>query len=328
MPQTTTPPTSSGDRHRVVIIGSGFGGLFAARALKHADVDVTLIARTTHHLFQPLLYQVATGILSEGEIAPATREILARQRNARVAARRRHRHRPRRADRHLRRSSAATTVTPYDTLIVAAGAGQSYFGNDQFAAVRAGHEVASTTPSSCAAASSAPSSWPSWRRTAAQAEIDRLMTFVVVGAGPTGVEMAGQIAELARRTLHARLPPHRPARRAVILLDAAPTGAAARSATSSGQGRQAARARSGSTSSSAPWSTDVDATGIEVKDADGTDAPDRVGREGLGRRRAGQPARRPARRAVRRRDRPRRPGRGQRPTSPCPATPRSSSSAT
>src|ERR1700744_1241278 len=71
-------------RHRVVIIGSGFGGLNAAKALKRADVDVTLIGKTSHHLFQPLLYQVATGILSEGEIAPATREVLKRQPNARV----------------------------------------------------------------------------------------------------------------------------------------------------------------------------------------------------------------------------------------------------
>src|SRR5690242_21133444 len=71
-------------RHRVVVIGSGFGGLFGTKALKRADVDVTVIARTSHHLFQPLLYQVATGILSEGEIAPSTREVLAGQKNARV----------------------------------------------------------------------------------------------------------------------------------------------------------------------------------------------------------------------------------------------------
>ena len=71
-------------RHQVVVIGSGFGGLFGTKALKRADADVTMIAKTSHHLFQPLLYQVATGILSEGEIAPATREILARQKNARV----------------------------------------------------------------------------------------------------------------------------------------------------------------------------------------------------------------------------------------------------
>src|ERR671921_2568787 len=75
---------SSGGRPRVVIIGSGFGGLFAAQRLKRADVDITLIGRTSHHLFQPLLYQVATGILSQGEIAPSTREILAGQKNARV----------------------------------------------------------------------------------------------------------------------------------------------------------------------------------------------------------------------------------------------------
>ena len=87
---TTSPVRSSdaGDRSterpRVVIIGSGFGGLFGAKALKRADADVTMIAKTTHHLFQPLLYQVATGILSQGEIAPPTREILADQRNAAV----------------------------------------------------------------------------------------------------------------------------------------------------------------------------------------------------------------------------------------------------
>src|SRR3712207_831379 len=73
-----------GFKHRVVVIGSGFGGLFGTKALKNANVDVTVIAKTTHHLFQPLLYQVATGILSQGEIAPPTREILAGQKNARV----------------------------------------------------------------------------------------------------------------------------------------------------------------------------------------------------------------------------------------------------
>src|ERR1044071_7151909 len=78
------PGATASDRHKVVIVGSGFGGLNAAQALKRADVDIKLIARTTHHLFQPLLYQVATGIISEGEIAPATRVILRRQKNAQV----------------------------------------------------------------------------------------------------------------------------------------------------------------------------------------------------------------------------------------------------
>src|SRR5665811_1217521 len=109
-------------RHHVVIIGSGFGGLFATKALKDASVDVTLIAKTNHHLFQPLLYQVATGILSEGEIAPSTREILGRQRNAQVllgevtgidlAT-------------HTVTSSVLdqTRSTAYDSLVVAAGSG-------------------------------------------------------------------------------------------------------------------------------------------------------------------------------------------------------------
>src|SRR3954467_8527367 len=123
---------NSSHRHQVVVIGSGFGGLFGTKALKRADVDVTVIARTSHHLFQPLLYQVATGILSEGEIAPSTREVLARQKNARVllgevtgidlAAR-----------TVTSQVLGRETVTPYDSLIVAAGSGQSYFGNDRFA---------------------------------------------------------------------------------------------------------------------------------------------------------------------------------------------------
>ena len=80
----TNVQSPASERHRVVVVGSGFGGLFSTKALKHADVDVTMIGKTTHHLFQPLLYQVATGILSEGEIAPPTREVLSGQKNARV----------------------------------------------------------------------------------------------------------------------------------------------------------------------------------------------------------------------------------------------------
>ena len=107
-------------RHQVVVIGSGFGGLFTTHALKRAEVDVTMIARTNHHLFQPLLYQVATGILSEGEIAPSTREILSRQRNSRVLL-------GEVTDFDLAERNVTsmvldqTTVTAYDSLIVAAG---------------------------------------------------------------------------------------------------------------------------------------------------------------------------------------------------------------
>jgi len=206
-------------KHRIVIIGSGFGGLFAARALKRRrDVEVTLIARTTHHLFQPLLYQVATGILSEGEIAPATREVLSGQRNARVLL-----GEVTGIDLDARTVThdvlGRETVTPYDDLIVAAGAGQSYFGHDEFADHAPGMktiddalELRGRIFGAFELAELAPT----------QAERERLLTFVVVGAGPTGVEMAGQIAELAQRTLRHDFRAINPADAKVILLDAGP----------------------------------------------------------------------------------------------------------
>src|SRR3954466_15579121 len=123
---------SSSGRPQVVIIGTGFGGLFAAQALRKAPVHVRVIGKPSHHLFQPLLYQVATGILSEGEIAPATREILRRHENTRVVL-------GEVTDIDITQRTVTstilgrTTVYEYDELIVAAGAGQSYFGNDQFA---------------------------------------------------------------------------------------------------------------------------------------------------------------------------------------------------
>ena len=207
-------------RHHVVVIGSGFGGLMAAKKLRRANVDVTLISRTTHHLFQPLLYQVATGILSEGEIAPATREILHRQRNVRVVL----------GDVEDIDLSARTvtsyvgtdrTVTPYDSLIVAAGAQTSYFGNDRFETYAPGLksiddalELRGRILSAFEFAELAAN------ENDEQAARDWL-TFVVVGAGATGVEMAGQIAELAHRTLKRdyRAISSRTAR--IVLVDAA-----------------------------------------------------------------------------------------------------------
>ena len=119
-------------KHRVVVIGSGFGGLFGAKALRRSAVDVTMVAKTTHHLFQPLLYQVATGILSEGEIAPPTREVLSSQDNATVIL-----GEVTGIDLTAKTVTSQVlgrdTVTSYDSLLVAAGAGQSYFGNDHFA---------------------------------------------------------------------------------------------------------------------------------------------------------------------------------------------------
>jgi len=203
---------------RVVIIGSGFGGLFAAKALKRADVDVTLVAKTTHHLFQPLLYQVATGILSEGEIAPATREVLRRQKNARVLL-----GDVTSIDVEARTVTSElldrTTVTEYDELIVAAGAGQSYFGNDQFARHAPGMK---SIDDALELRGRIFGAFELAEMARDDDEIDRLLTFVVIGAGPTGVEMAGQISELARRALVGDFRHIDPRTARVVLVDFAP----------------------------------------------------------------------------------------------------------
>ena len=205
-------------RHRVVIIGSGFGGLFAAKHLKRADVDVTLIAKTTHHLFQPLLYQVATGILSVGEIAPATRIILRKQKNAQVLL----------GDVvNIDLANKTVTsklldwerVTPFDSLIVAAGAQQSYFGNDHFEAFAPGMK---TVDDALELRGRILGAFEAAEVTTSEAERKRRLTFVVVGAGPTGVEVVGQIAELADRTLTGAFRTIDPAGARVILVEAAP----------------------------------------------------------------------------------------------------------
>ena len=205
-------------RHRVVVIGSGFGGLFGTKALKRADVDITMIASTTHHLFQPLLYQVATGILSEGEIAPPTREIISGQKNARVIL-----GEVNDIDLEARTVTShvlnRTLVTPYDSLIVAAGAGQSYFGNDQFAEFAPGMK---SIDDALELRGRIFGAFELAEISDSEEEIQRLLTFVVVGAGPTGVEMAGQIAELANRTLHKDFRRINTRNARVILLDAAP----------------------------------------------------------------------------------------------------------
>jgi NADH:ubiquinone reductase (H+-translocating) len=259
----TTPSTTS-TRHRVVIVGSGFGGLFAAQALKRADVDVTLVAKTSHHLFQPLLYQVATGILSQGEIAPATREILARQRNVRVVlgdvtdidiANR----------TVTSKTAGLVTTTPYDSLILAAGSTQSYFGNDRFADFAPGMKSIDDALELRARIFGA---FELAELSTDPATVKRLMTFVVVGAGPTGVEMAGQISELAHRALRNeyRRIDTRDAR--VILLDAGPV---VLPAFGKRLGRKAVKrlTRLGIEVKTSMPVVDVDNLGITVKHPDG-----------------------------------------------------------
>jgi len=184
-------------RQHVVIIGSGFGGLFAAKRLKRADVDVTLISRESHHTFQPLLYQVATGILSQGEIAPATREVLKRHKDTRVLL-------GEVTDIDLSERTVTSsvgsqrTVTEYDSLIVAAGSGTGYFGHDEFEPFAPGLKSIDDALELRARIYGA---FEMAELQEDPAEAARWLTFVVVGAGPTGVELAGQIVELSRRTI-------------------------------------------------------------------------------------------------------------------------------
>ena len=181
----------------MVIIGCGFGGLFAARALKRAPVRITIIDRTNHHTFQPLLYQVATGILSEGQIAPAIRDVLRNYPSLRVILGEVEDIDVEAREVHVDEFGKPLTIG-YDSLIVAGGASSSYFGHDQF---RDASCAMKTLDDALALRGNIFGAFE-----LAEAEPDpaarrRLMTFVVVGGGPTGVEMAGQLRELSRRAL-------------------------------------------------------------------------------------------------------------------------------
>ena len=207
-------------RHRVVIVGGGFAGLRAAKALRRAPVDVTLIDRRNFHLFQPLLYQVATGSLSPGEIATPLRAVLRRQKNARVVLGEVH-------DFDLtarqvivgRAAGGGEDVRlPYDSLIVATGMKNHYFGHDEWS-------------ESAPALKSLEDALAIRRRVliafeAAEMETDdqtrrEWLTFVVVGGGPTGVELAGQIGEIAGDTMRNQFNSFDPAAATVLLLEGA-----------------------------------------------------------------------------------------------------------
>ncbi len=180
-------------RPRVVIVGGGFGGLEAAKALASAPVDVLLVDRRNHHLFQPLLYQVATAALSPADVAWPIRRILRRQRNARVLMAE-----VTGIDAARREVLLGARREPYDFLIVASGATHSWFGHDEWApfapALKTLADATAIRRRILAAFERAEASDDA-------AERARLSTFVIVGGGPTGVEMAGAVAELARQSL-------------------------------------------------------------------------------------------------------------------------------
>lgn len=201
-----------GPRHRVVIVGGGFGGLLAAKGLRKAPCDVLLIDRRNFHLFQPLLYQVATGALSPANIASPLRSILKRQRNARVllgevsgfdlAA------------KHVLLADGGRV--PFDTLVLATGTTHAYFGRDDWAALAPGLK---TVEDATEIRRRVLGAFERAEREPDPAARAKLLTFVVVGGGPTGVEMAGSISELARHTLRHDFRAIDPAAARVVLVE-------------------------------------------------------------------------------------------------------------
>lgn len=200
---------------RVVVIGAGFGGLAAVRALRRADVEVILIDKRNHHLFQPLLYQVATAALSPADIAAPIRTVLRRQSNVRVIL-----DEAVGIDRHERVVHLASgREVGYDWLIVASGATHSYFGQDHWArhapGIKSIEDATAVRRKVLLALELAETEEDRLRR-------DALLTFVVIGGGPTGVEMAGAIAELAHRSVSSEFRSITPNCSKIILLNLAP----------------------------------------------------------------------------------------------------------
>jgi NADH:ubiquinone reductase (H+-translocating) len=204
-------------RKRVVIIGGGFAGIAAAHALRHADAEVVLIDRRNHHIFQPLLYQVATAVLSPAEIAAPIRQLEAQQRNVSVVL----------AEvtgvdvasRTIEASSPGLGVRKitFDYLVVATGMRPSYFGHDEFARYAPGIKNLSDAETIRAKILGA---FELAAMTEDEGERARQMTFVLVGAGPSGVELAASLAQMVRVTLRGNFRRIDPAQASIILLDA------------------------------------------------------------------------------------------------------------
>jgi NADH:quinone reductase (non-electrogenic) len=248
--------------HRVVILGGGFGGLYAAKALKNAPVQVTLLDRRNFHLFQPLLYQVATGSLSPGEIASPLRAVLRRQKNTQVLL----------ADAidldaQRRRVILADGEIEYDSLIVATGSGDYYFGHEDWARNAPGLKSIEEAISirhrilyAFEAAEREPD--PEKRR--------EWLTFVMVGAGPTGVELAGALGEIAHDSLRNDFRAINPPEAIIYLLEGAQRVLPGYPADLSAKAEESLK-RLGVTPRTNVFVTDVDAGGVTVKTPHGSE---------------------------------------------------------
>ena len=201
-------------RPRVAIVGAGFGGLSAARALRDVDVDVTVINRTNHYLFQPLLYQVAAGVLSPADIAMPTRFLLRRQRNATVlmadvGA----------IDVERRTIDADGLIVPFDFLIVATGARHAYFNHPEWEPLAPGLK---TLEDARLIRHRFLHAFEEAEKSSNPADQEALLTFVIVGGGPTGVELAGVLPTIAKKGLRPDFRRVDPGRIRVLLLEGGP----------------------------------------------------------------------------------------------------------
>jgi NADH dehydrogenase len=251
--------------HRVVIVGGGFGGLPAARLLGRKPVDVTLIDRRNHHLFQPLLYQVATGLLPPGQIAVPIRHVVRRHKNVRVEL-------AEVTGFDLDRRVVHTTIlgaeqreVSYDSLIVAAGVGQSYFGHSEFALYAPGMKTIDDALElrrrifgafEMAELAADPATRAEW------------LTIAIVGAGPTGVELAGQVRDLATRSLSGEFRSFDPSSVRVVLLDGGDAPLATFGEQLSGRAAKELQ-HLGVELRMGARVVGVDATGVDIADADG-----------------------------------------------------------
>jgi NADH:ubiquinone reductase (H+-translocating) len=201
---------------RIVVIGGGFGGLFAVRGLRGADADVTVIDRAAHHLFQPLLYQVATGVLSEGQIAVPIRDLLKRHSNVDCLLGEVVAVDPVARTVRVDRPGWTSIDVGYDDLVLAAGVRQSYFGHDEFVEHAPGMK---TLADALLIRRKLFGAFEMAQTASDPIERQRWLTFALVGAGPTGVELAGQIRELATHTLKREFRRIDPGEARVLLFD-------------------------------------------------------------------------------------------------------------